>query len=46
MTALCSWNINKLSVFVGENPIKTQKEDDIVLPKIVDEWTPKENSEK
>jgi hypothetical protein len=46
MFQLQSAVINKLSVFVGENPIKTQKEDDIVLPKIVDEWTPKENSEK
>jgi len=34
--------INKLSIFVGENPITTKKEDDVVLPKVVDEWTPKE----
>jgi hypothetical protein len=45
MFQLQSAVINKLSVFVGENPIKAQKEDDIVLPKIVDEWTPKEKKD-
>lgn len=34
--------INKLSIFMGEEPIKTKKEEDVVLPKVVDEWTPKD----
>lgn len=33
--------INKLSVFVGENPIQTLSEDDVILPSVVEEWTPK-----
>jgi hypothetical protein len=33
--------INKLSVFAGENPIKTLSEEDVVLPDVVEEWTPK-----
>jgi hypothetical protein len=33
--------INKLSVFQGENPIKTLNEDQVVLKDVVDQWTPK-----
>jgi len=36
--------INKLSIFMGENPIKTKREEDVVLPKVVDEWTPKDET--
>lgn len=36
--------INKLSIFMGEEPIKTKREEDVVLPKVVDEWTPKDET--
>jgi len=31
---------------MGENPIKTKREEDVVLPKVVDEWTPKDKEGK
>jgi len=37
--------IDKLSVFMGEHPIRTHKEEDIVLPKVVDEWIPKDKKD-
>ena len=32
--------IEKLSIFAGENPIKTRKESDVVLHPSVEEWLP------
>lgn len=32
--------IEKLSMFAGENPIKTKKEDDVILHPAVEEWIP------
>lgn len=34
--------IEELSIFKGKKPVKTKDERDVVLPDIVDEWTPKE----
>ena len=33
--------IEELSIFKGKRPVKTRDERDVVLPEIVDEWTPK-----
>jgi hypothetical protein len=33
--------INKLSVFTNEPPIKTLSEDQVELPEVVEQWTPK-----
>ena len=33
--------INKLSIFQGENPIKTLNADQVILKDVVDQWTPK-----
>lgn len=33
--------IEKLSVFHGSSPIRTMDEDSVILPKVVDQWTPK-----
>jgi hypothetical protein len=33
--------IEKLSVFHGNSPIRTMNEDSVILPKVVDQWTPK-----
>lgn len=33
--------IEELSIFKGKQPVKTKNERDVVLPDIVDEWTPK-----
>ena len=33
--------INKLSVFTNEPPIKTLTEDQVSLPEVVEQWTPK-----
>ncbi len=32
--------IEKLSMFAGENPIKTRKQDQVILPPAVEEWLP------
>lgn len=32
--------IEKLSMFAGENPIKTKKEDEVILHPAVEEWIP------
>ena len=32
--------IEKLSVFAGENPIKTRKESDVILHSSIEEWMP------
>ena len=37
--------IEKLSMFAGENPIKTRKDDDILLHPSVEEWIPSADRE-
>jgi len=32
--------INKLSMFQGENPVRTLSEDQVELKEVVDQWTP------
>lgn len=38
--------INKLSVFRGDNVIKTKSEDDVILNRHVEEWLPETNRDK
>lgn len=33
--------INKLSIFIGDHPIKVKSEDQVTLPNVVSEWLPK-----
>ena len=32
--------IEKLSIFAGQNPIKTRTEDQVILPPAVEQWIP------
>ena len=38
--------IEKLSMFAGENPIKTRKQDQVILPPAVEEWLPSVDRDK
>lgn len=38
--------IDKLSVFMGASPIQTKDEANVKVPKVVEEWLPKTNSDE